>query len=390
MSYPSQPPSAARARVRAPRFSGMPVGDARGKLAYRVLAAAMAGLCLYIAAAILIDVPVSSLLTVIGVAAALMLWRLPSGARQIADAVVLGLVVIALYTTGLDLLSILLVGMVGALALTRSAPAWLLLATGVVGVAAGWSSITVAMNRMLVPRLIVESVPGIDLHLPVMLLGLLTVAISVGLVAVATWRFALRIDLLAIALFVAAGSHFVAGLLGLVSVTVPMLLADLFPGVYSFDEESAAGYSAMFTVLAMRQADIFMIAVAPLVFGVAAIVRLVRQPTFALRGVALRPTSVTVAGLTALALAVPGALMVALALMDANNPLQVALPFVIDGVALLLWVIAAVAWWHHMAPVREKHAPGGDVTTTDLAVTLVLAAAPGLLAVFDLALAFVP
>lgn len=90
-----------------------------GKPLHLVLAAAMSVLLTYVAAAIVIDVPISSLLTVIGLAAALLLWRLPRGALLIADAMVLGLVVLVLYVVGLDLVSYCLAGIVGTLGLRR-------------------------------------------------------------------------------------------------------------------------------------------------------------------------------------------------------------------------------------------------------------------------------
>lgn len=58
--------------------------------------------------------------------------------------------------------------------------------------------------------------------------------------------------------------------------------------------------------------------------------------------------------------------------------------------ALLLWAVAVVAWWRNTDALRSVYAPGGDVTRTDLVVTLLLAAAPGLLAMFDIALVFIP
>lgn len=361
-----------------------------GKVLHLVLVAAISALLLYVAAAILVDVPISSVLTVIGLAAALLLWRLPRGVLLIADAVVLGLVALVLYFAGLDLISWCLAGIVGTLALRRYTRGWLYLVTGFVVLASGWSSVTMALNEGLVPRLITEAVPGLDLHLPVLGLGLLMMAVALGFLTAGTWKFALHIDVLALALFVAAAAHLAAGVLGFMSMSLPMMLADLLPNVYSFDEESHAMTSSMIATLQMSSKGLIMGALIPLALGVAGVVRLVRQPSLALRGAPLQPTSVIVAALTAVALAVPGLLILVLSLAGDDNPLQILLPFVIDGVGLALWIVAVIAWWRHTDVVRSRYAPGGDMTGTDLAVTLALAAAPGLLALFDVGLAFVP
>lgn len=139
-----------------------------------------------------------------------------------------------------------------------------------------------ALYEELVPRSITEAVPWIDLHLPV---------------------------------------------LGFMSATLPMMLADLLPTVYSFEEDSHAMTSSMIATLQMSSKALIMGAV---------------------------------------------------------------IPFVIDGAGLSLWIVAVIAWWRHTYVMRSGYAVGGDMTGTDLAVTLVLAAAPGLLAVFDIGLAFVP
>lgn len=361
-----------------------------GKVLHLVLVAAISALLLYVVAAILVDVPISSVLTVIGLAAALLLWRLPRGVLLIADDVVLGLVALVLYFAGLDLISWCLAGIVGTLALRRYTRGWLYLVTGFVVLASGWSSVTMALNEGLVPRLITEAVPGLNLHLPVLGLGLLMMAVALGFLTAGTWKFALHIDVLALALFVAAAAHLAAGVLGFMSMSLPMMLADLLPNVYSFDEESHAMTRSMIATLQMSSKGLIMGALIPLALGVAGVVRLVRQPSLALRGAPLQPTSVIVAALTAVALAVPGLLILVLSLAGDDNPLQILLPFVIDGVGLALWIVAVIAWWRHTDVVRSRYAPGGDMTGTDLAFTLALAAAPGLLALLDLGLAFVP
>lgn len=302
----------------------------------------------------------------------------------------LGLIALVLYAVGLDLISFCLAGIVGTLALRRYTRGWLYLVTGFVVLASGWSSVIMARNEGLVPRLFSEAVPGIDLHLPVLVLGLAMMAAGLVFLAAGTWKFALHIDVLAIALFVAAAAHLAAGLLGIVSMTLPKMLADLLPGVYSFDEDSYAMTSTMLSTLQLSSKALIMGALIPLALVIAGVVRLVRQPSVSYRGAPLQPTSALVAALTAVALAVPGVLVLVLALSGDDNPLQVILPFVIDGLALVLWIIAVIVWWRHTDVVRSRHAPGGDVTSTDLVVTLVLAAAPGILAVFEIALAFIP
>lgn len=355
-----------------------------------VLAAVMSVLLLYVAAAIVLSAPLAALLTVIGLAAALVLWRLPRGVLLIADAVVLGLVALALFSAGLDLIAFCLAGIVGTLALRRYSRGWLYLVTGFVVWASGWSSVTVALNEGLVPRLFTEAVPALDLHLPVMLSGLLMLGVGTLFLAVGTWKLALHLDVLALALFVAAAAHLAAGVLGFASMSLPMMLADLLPTVYSFDEESYAMTSSMIAMLQLSSKGLIMGALIPLALVVAGVVRLVRQPSRSFRGAPLQPTSLLVATLTGVALAVPGLLILVLGLSGDDNPLQVILPFVIDGVGLALWIVAVIAWWRHTDVVRLRYAPGGDMTGTDLVVTLALAGAPGLLAAFDIALAFLP
>ncbi|ASK66177.1 hypothetical protein CFK39_10540 [Brachybacterium avium] len=355
-----------------------------------LLAAVLSALLLYVAAVILLDVPISSVLTVIGLAAALLLWRLPRGGLLIADAVVLSLVGLVLYLAGLDLITFCLAGIVGALALRRYTRGWLYLATGAVALASGSSSITMALNEGLVPRLFTEAVPWINLHLPVLVLGLVMTGIALVFLAVGTWKLALHLDVLALALLVAAAAHLAAGVLGFVSMNLPMMLAELFPNVYSFDEDSLAMTSSMIAMLQMNSKAVLMGALIPLAAVVAAIVRLARQPRISLRGAPLEPTSMLVAGLTAVTLAVPGLLLLVLSRIGDDNPGQIILPFVIDGAGLALWIVAVIAWWRHTEVVRDQYAPGGDMTSTDLAVTLLLAAAPGLLAVLGIALEFIP
>lgn len=347
-------------------------------------------LLVYVAASIVLTVPLPALLTLLGLAGALLLWRLPRGALQIADAVALGLIAVVLYAAGLDLVSYYLAGIVGTLALRRHARGWLYLVTGAVVLASGWSSVTMAWNEGLVPRLFTEAVPWLDLHLPVLTGGFAMIAVGLVFLTTGTWKMALRIDLLALALLLAAVMHVTAAVLGFMSSSLPMILADVYPGTYSYEDDSYATASGMISVLQMSSKGLIMGALIPLALVVAAVVRLVRQPSITPRGIPLQPTSLTVATLTGLALVVPGFLILVLGLTGDDSPLQLILPFVIDGAGLLLWAVAVVAWWRNTDALRSIYAPGGDVTRTDLVVTLLLAAAPGLLAMFDIALVFIP
>lgn len=355
-----------------------------------VLAGVISVLLLYVAAAILPGAPLGALLTVIGLVAALALWRLPRRALLIADAAVLALIALLLATAGLELIAFCLAGIVGTLALRRHPRGWLHVVTGAVVLVSGQAGVTAALNGALVPELFTEAVPWLDLHLPVLVLGLLMMAGGAWLLAIGAWKLALRLDVLAIALVVAAAAHVTAGVLGFVSLTLPMMLAEMLPGIYEFDEDSLQMTSSMIATLQLGTRSLVMGALIPLALVIMAIARLLRQPRITPHGAPLQPTSVVVAVLTGIALAVPGALILVLALSDADSPLQIALPFVIDIVGFILWIVAVIAWWRHSELVRIDHAPGGDMTSTDLVVTLVLAAVPGLLAVFDIALAFVP
>lgn len=362
----------------------------RRHVVHVVVVAAIVFLSLYISAAIFLSVAVTSLLNVIGLVAALLVWRLPRGAIQIADAVVLGAIMLLQMAVGFDLLALCLASIVGVLALTRWQAAWLYLLTGVIVVIVGTSSTTMNLNGGLVPRLFTEAVPGINLHFPPLVASLVMALAGLGLLAVGTWRVALRLDIFALALFVAAAAHLAAGVLGFMATMLPPLLAEMFPGVYAFDQDSLAMKSIMLTTARMGTKGIVMGALIPLALVTWAAVRLLRQPSFGLRGAPMQASSSSLAMLTGLALAVPGLQILVLSRLADNNPLQLLLPFVIDGSALLLWALAVVAWWRHTPMVREMYAPGGDLTRQDLAATLFLAATPGLLAIFDLGLNFIP
>ncbi|WP_087483951.1 hypothetical protein [Brachybacterium massiliense] len=375
------PPSASR------RLPGSLRG---GGWMHLALVGVISMLLVYVAASIVLTVPLPALLTLLGLAGALLLWRLPRGALQIADAVALGLIAVVLYAAGLDLVSYYLAGIVGTLALRRHARGWLYLVTGAVVLASGWSSVTMAWNEGPVPRLFTEAVPWLDLHLPVLTGGFAMIAVGLVFLTTGTWKMALRIDLLALALLLAAVMHVTAAVLGFMSSSLPMILADVYPGTYSYEDDSYATASGMISVLQMSSKGLIMGALIPLALVVAAVVRLVRQPSITPRGIPLQPTSLTVATLTGLALVVPGFLILVLGLTGDDSPLQLILPFVIDGAGLLLWAVAVVAWWRNTGALRGIYAPGGDVTRTDLVVTLLLAAAPGLLAMFDIALVFIP
>lgn len=362
----------------------------RRHVVHVVLVVAIVFLSLYISASIFLSVALTSLINVVGLVAALALWRIPRRALFIADAVLLGAIMILQVAVGFDLLALCLLGIVGVLALTRWQSAWLYLATGLVVVTAGWTGVTMGLNQNLVPRLFTEAVPGISLHLPPLVASLVMIAVALGLLTVGTWRVALRLDFFALALFVAAVAHLAAGVLGFVAMSLPSMLAEALPAVYSYDDESLAHLSVMISTLRMNAKGVMMAGIIPLALVIASIVRLARQPTFALRGAPTLPSSPRVALLTGVALAVPGLQILLLSLLGDDNPLQLVLPFTIDGSSLVLWIIAVVVWWGHTPLVRAGYAPGGDLTRSDRAATLLLAAAPGLLAVLDLGLTFIP
>lgn len=378
----ARPHSLRSSLLRRPRSGGIP---------HLVLVAAISALTLYIAASVVLGTPLAAVLAVIGLVAALLLFRLPGRVLMIADAVVLGAIVVLFYSVGQGLVAFCLAGIVGALALRRHSRGWLYLLTGFVVLSAGWSSVTMALNKGLVPLLITEAMPSwINLHLPVMVLGLLMVVVGLGYLAVGLWKLALHVDVMALGLFIAAGAHVAAGLLGFVSMGLAQMLADIYPHLYSFDENSAAMTSSVLSMLQMGTKSVVMGALIPLGLVILAVVRLVRQFGTTRHGAPLQPTSWLVTGLTAAALVVPGALILVLSRLADQNPLQVVLPFMIDGAGLALWAIAVVAWWRHSEEVRFRHAPGSDMTSTDLGVTLLLAASPGLLALFDVALTLIP
>ncbi|MGY5766553.1 hypothetical protein ACXET9_15305 [Brachybacterium sp. DNPG3] len=388
MQTPS--PTAASSLLFAPASSLRQRPRSRRRLGPRVLVVAVSILLLVVAAGISLAAPLSTLLTLIGLVAALLLRHLPRTGLQIAAGVVVGAVAAIEWAAGIEIISFSLAVIVGANALLRWPRGWLYVVTGALTVMVGNSTAVTANNEGFWPRLITEAVPGIDLHLPVLLLGLVILVIGLGLLAIGTWRAALHLDVLAIALFVAAIAHLAASYLGLMAMQLPMLLAELLPGVYSFDEESLAMKAVMIQTLQMNGKGIVQGLLIPLVMIILAAVRLLRQRGFAIGSAPLQPTSTAVAVLTGVALAVPGLLILILGLAGDDDLVQIILPFIIDGLAFVLWLVAVVAWWRHTALVRELRAPGGDVTAADLGLTLVLACVPALLAAFDVALAFIP
>src|SRR5699024_11362876 len=62
--------------------------------------------------------------------------------------------------------------------------------------------------------------------------------ISLVFLGIGIWRFALHIDVLAVALFVAAGAHLAGAVLSFYAIGFPMMLAELFPHVYELDRKS--------------------------------------------------------------------------------------------------------------------------------------------------------
>ena len=373
--------------------TGMPLARPRsrtGLVACVVLVAAVTFLSLYISAAIFLSVALTSLINLIGLAAAIALWTLPRKWLRITAMVVLGAIVALQLWLGFDLLAFCLLSIVGAMGLRRFKTWWLYVATGLVALISGWSGITLSLNRTLVPQLFTDAVPDLDLNTPPLIASCTIALVALVFLGIGIWRFALHIDVLAVALFVAAGAHLAGAVLSFYAIGLPMMLAELFPHVYEFDEESYSMASAGLSFLAMRSKDIVIGALFPIVLGIAGIVRLARQPSFSLRGAPRFEASVEVAALTALALLLPGGGLLLLAFIGDNNPLQLLLPVLIDLGGLVLWGIAVFAWWRHMDVAREEYSPGGELTRTNLVVTLLLAATPLILAALNLGFAAIP
>lgn len=361
-----------------------------GFAVYTVLLVAASFLSLYISASIFLSVAVTSLLNVIGVAAAYGLWLLPRKGLRITAMVILGAIVVLEYSLGFDAFAFCLLTIVGALALMRFQATWLYFATGAVALLTGNSGITMSRNENLVPRLFTEAVPAIDLHAPSMLASVLMTLAAMVLLSVGTWRVAQRLDVLAVALIVAAGANMAAAYLGFVSPVVTMLLGQAFPDIYEFDPESASMTGSMLPMLTMRAKDIIIGILTPIGMIIIGIVRLVRQRNAPRRGRLHLDTSPIVTALTAVALGVPTVVMLAFVFVDIYNPVHLVMPLLIDLGAFVLWVIAVIAWWLHTSPARAQYAPCNALTRADLIVTLVLASTPMIIAALDVAFAFIP
>src|SRR5690625_3963416 len=102
--------------------TGMPLARPRsrtGLVACVVLVAAVTFLSLYISAAIFLSVALTSLINLIGLAAAIALWTLPRKWLRITAMVVLGAIVALQLWLGFDLLAFCLLSIVGAMGLRR-------------------------------------------------------------------------------------------------------------------------------------------------------------------------------------------------------------------------------------------------------------------------------
>lgn len=375
------------------RLTVMPLRTDRSRPAVVLciaLVAAVTFLSLYISAAIALTVPLTSLINLLGLAAAITLWFLPRTALKIVSGALLAAIAVLQIALSFDLLAICLLTIVGALALLHRSSGLLYLGTGVVALMTGWSGIRLSLNGNLVPRLFTEAVPGIDLNLPPLLASWAVVGVALVFLSIGVWRCALRLDVLAVAALVAAASYLAASILGYVSMGLPPLLATLYPSTYEFDDESLAMMSTTIDLLTTRGKDLILGAIFPIVLGIVGIVRLVQQPSHGLHGRQRPEMSMSVTVLTGVALILPAAGLLLLALVGDNNPLQLMLPLVINLGALVLWGIAAIAWWRETAYIRFERTPSGDVARVDLVVTLILAATPFLLALLAIVFEFIP
>lgn len=375
------------------RPSDRPATRPRSRIGFAAcvaLVVATAFLSLYISAAIFLTVALTSLINVVGLAAAITVWVLPWKWMRIAALALLGAIVALQFGLGFDLLAFALLSIVGAMALTRFRASWLYIATGLITLTTGWSGITLALNRNLVPQLFTEMVPALDLNMPPLLASYTITIVALVFLGIGAWRLALLVDVFAIALFIAAAAHLVGAVLSFYALSVPMLLAEVFPTVYEFHEDSYAMMNSAISMVSMRAKDVIIGVLFPLALGIAGLVRIARQPRFALRGTPTMSASPVVAALTAVALLLPASGLLFLAFLSDLNPLQLFLPWVIDLGGLLLWIVAVIAWMLHTAPARAEYVPGGDLARTDLVVTLVLAATPLILPVLDIGFAFIP
>src|SRR5699024_9198395 len=146
--------------------TGMPLARPRsrtGLVACVVLVAAVTFLSLYISVAIFLSAALTSLINLIGLAAAIALWTRPRQWLRITAMVVLGVIVGLRLWLGFDLLAFCLLSIVGAMGLRRFKTWWLDVATGLVALISGWSGITLSLSRPLAPQLFTGAVPDLDL-----------------------------------------------------------------------------------------------------------------------------------------------------------------------------------------------------------------------------------
>lgn len=243
----------------------------------------------------------------------------------------------------------------------------------------GQSTLILGLNEDLVPPLITEALPNVNLHLPVVAMAVVALVGGVIFFGAGVWKALLRLDVLAVPLLFAAGAHVAAAYFGFMAMGAGSLESGT-------DGETLSTYLMMFELIGTRGSDLIKGALVPVVFVVIALVRLVRQPRTAYVAPYRQPLPVSFVALTGITLVVPAVLILILGLSDANSGAQL-LSLVIDPLALVLWIVAVVVWWRDTSPARSDRAPGRALSDAYLAVTLLLASAPGVLAAFDLALA---
>lgn len=336
-------------------------------------------LLLYIAASIFLGVPLSGLLTVIGLVFVFVALRTRKRALGITALVIVGIVAAVLVWAGLELIALYFGAMIATGALARCARGWLYLVSGMLLLMCGQSTLFLGLNEGLVPPLIMEALPNINLHLPVVVMAVVVLVGGIIFFGTGVWKALLRLDVLAVPLLFAAGAHVAAAYFGFMAMGVSSLES-------TPDGETLSTYLMMFELIGTRGSDLIKGALVPVVLVVIALVRLARQPRTAYIDPYRQPMPVGFGVLTGIALAVPGVLILILGLADANSGAQL-LSLVIDPLAFVLWLVAVVVWWRDTSPTRSNRAPGRALTDTYLAVTLLLASAPGVLAAFDLALA---
>lgn len=354
------------------------------------LAVATALTSLYSTAAIATTVPLTALLNVLAVVSAIVVWKVPGIAGRIAVGAVIACVVAVEMWLGFGALWFWILTITAATAAGRYPHPGVFVGAGCMGIWSASHVFTLVQNRNLVPELYVEAVPWLDFYLPLILLSTIMVVLSLVVAAVGVWDLAMCVDLLTVALLVAAGSHVVAAVIGFFSLALPDLLATIAPDVYTLDQGSVTILSSLFGMLGMRGKQIVTGALVPLGLGVAGIVRRMRRLGARPAPLLHHSSSKPVAVMTAVAASTPCLAMLPLSFVGGDNLLQLIAPPLIDLLGLALWVIAAVLWWAHTRDIRRNGSPGWAVPLMDVMSTLVLASTPAIIALFNMAVAFIP